>query len=95
MKHESQGSIWVAPVCASFSQADAASSKVSELQSELDNGNAGKDASDRLSVEISQLRAGVAAERVRFTHITEALEATKGSLEEVKIVKSGVWCYAV
>lgn len=45
--------------------------------------SSGQDASDALSKEIAALKAGVAAESVRLIHITEALEATKGSVEEV------------
>lgn len=47
--------------------------------------SSGQAASDALSEEIAQLKAGVAAEKVRFSHMTEALEATKGSLEEVSV----------
>lgn len=54
------------------------------LQSALADDSLGQDTSDRLASEIAQLKADIAAERVRFSHITEALEATKGSVEEVK-----------
>lgn len=64
---------------------------MSELESSLKDESAGQDASDRLSEEIAQLKAGVAAERLRFSHITEALEATKGSLEEVR--RNELWAW--
>lgn len=67
------------------SQAEEASSRVAKLQSTLANDSSGQAASDALSEEIAQLKAGVAAERVRFSHMTEALEATKGSVEEVSV----------
>lgn len=54
-----------------------------KLQAALADDSAGQEASDRLSEEISQLKARVASERMRFSHITEALEAAKGSIEEV------------
>lgn len=65
------------------SQAEEASSGVTKLQSALADDSSGQAASDSLSEEIAKLKAGVAAERVRFSHMTEALEATKGSVEEV------------
>lgn len=64
------------------SKAEEASSGVARLQSTLADDSSGQAASDSLSEEIAQLKAGVAAERVRFSHMTEALEATKGSAEE-------------
>ena len=67
------------------SKAEEASSGVAKLQSALADDNSGQAASDALSEEIAQLKAGVAAERVRFSHMTEALEATKGSVEEVSV----------
>ncbi|CAM9111323.1 unnamed protein product, partial [Laminaria digitata] len=63
-------------------ESNEASGKVEKLQAALADDSAGQDASDRLSEEIGQLKARVASERVRFSHITEALEAAKGSLEE-------------
>lgn len=72
-------------VIALTSKAEKASSEVTKLQSALADDNAGQAATDSLLEEIAKLKAGVAAERVRFTHITEALEATKGSAEEVSV----------
>lgn len=54
-----------------------------KLQAALADDSAGQDACDRLTEEIGQLKARVASERMRFSHITETLEAAKGSLEEV------------
>lgn len=71
-----------------FTQSDEVSGEVDKLKSTLADDSTGQDASDRFSAEISQLKADVAAERVRFSHITEALEATKGSLEEVRLHRS-------
>lgn len=59
------------------------SDRIAKQKLALEDERAGLDASDQLSEEIARLKAGVATERVRFSHITEALEATKGSLEEV------------
>eukprot|EP00903_Cladosiphon_okamuranus_P007587 g7360.t1 len=63
-------------------EAEEASSVVAKLQSALADDSSGQVASDALSEEIAQLKASVAAEKVRFSHMTEALEATKGSVEE-------------
>ena len=46
--------------------------------------NAEQTSTDRLVEEIKMLKAGVAAERMRSSHIVEALEVSKGSAEEVK-----------
>lgn len=56
-----------------------------KLQTALADDSTGQAASDSLSEEIAKLKAGVAAESVRFIHITEAFEATKGSVEEVNV----------
>lgn len=50
----------------------------------MEDDEAGRDAGDRLGEEIAQLHADSAAERLRFSRITEALEAMKGSVEEVR-----------
>ncbi|CAM9384569.1 unnamed protein product, partial [Scytosiphon promiscuus] len=63
-------------------EAEEASGAVAKLQLALANDGSGQAASDSLSEEITRLKASIAAERVRFSHITEALEATKGSTEE-------------
>ncbi|CAM9179868.1 unnamed protein product [Ectocarpus fasciculatus] len=63
-------------------EADEASLGVAKLQSALADDSSGQAASDSLSEEITKLKAGVAAEKVRLIHITETLEATKGSVEE-------------
>ena len=72
-----------------LAQSDEASGKVEKLQAALADDSAGQEASDRLSEEISQLKVRVASERMRFSHITEALEAAKGSLEEVRPYSGG------
>ena len=66
-----------------LAQSNEVSGKVEKLQAALADDSAGKDAGDRLLEEIGQLKARVASERVRFSHITETLEAAKGSIEEV------------
>ena len=71
-------------------QAEEASSGVAKLASALADDSSGQAASDALSEEIAQLKAGVAAEKVRFSHMTEALEATKGSVEEVRTLPTFV-----
>ncbi|CAM9543704.1 unnamed protein product, partial [Hapterophycus canaliculatus] len=63
-------------------EAEEASAVVAKLQSALADDDSGQAASDSLSEEIARLKASIAAERVRISHITEALEATKGSAEE-------------
>lgn len=73
-------------------QAEEASSGVVKLQSTLAHDSSGQAASDSLSEEIAQLKAGVAAERVRFSHMTEALEAAKGSVEEVSAQHPSEFC---
>lgn len=72
-------------------QAEEASGAVAKLQSALADDNSGQAASDSLSEEIARLKANVAAEKVRFSHITEALEATKGSAEEVQHMSNTLW----
>ncbi|CAM9618430.1 unnamed protein product [Ectocarpus sp. 13 AM-2016] len=63
-------------------EAEEAMSGVAKLQLALADDSSGLAASDSLSEEITKLKAGVAAEKVRLSHITETLEATKGSVEE-------------
>ncbi|CAM9143920.1 unnamed protein product [Ectocarpus sp. 12 AP-2014] len=63
-------------------EAEEEMSGVAKLQSALADDSSGQAASDSLSEEITKLKAGVAAEKVRLSHITETLEATKGSVEE-------------
>ncbi|CAM9374241.1 unnamed protein product [Ectocarpus sp. 6 AP-2014] len=63
-------------------EAEEALSGVAKLRSALADDSSGQAASDSLSEEITKLKAGVAAEKVRLSHITETLEATKGSVEE-------------
>ncbi|CAB1118067.1 unnamed protein product [Ectocarpus sp. CCAP 1310/34] len=63
-------------------EAEEAMSGVAKLQSALADDSSGQAAIDSLSEEITKLKAGVAAEKVRLSHITETLEATKGSVEE-------------
>lgn len=65
-------------------QAENASERVAELQSTLEKDSAGQSAGDQLLEEIARLKAGIAAQKVRLSHITEAMEAAKGSFEEVR-----------